>query len=88
MGVFIRVEADAARLSPALSQALVAACPVDIFALSGEQLTVRPEQEDECTLCELCLNLAPAGTLVIRKLYAAERLAARGAPEAASAGRP
>jgi ferredoxin len=87
MGVFIRVEAQSYRLSPALSRALVAACPVDIFALNGEQLTVRPEQEDECTLCELCLDLAPAGALFIHKLYAAERLAARGAPEA-GAGRP
>jgi NAD-dependent dihydropyrimidine dehydrogenase PreA subunit len=78
VGVFIRVEVETSRVSPALARALVAVCPVDIFALDGEKLGVRPEQEDECTLCELCLEAAPAGSIVIHKLYSGEWLVARG----------
>lgn len=77
LGIFIRVEADEGRFNPALARALVAKCPVDIFALDGERLRVRAEQEDECTLCELCLDAAPAGSIVIHKLYSGERLVAR-----------
>jgi NAD-dependent dihydropyrimidine dehydrogenase PreA subunit len=77
VGVFIRVEADEGRFSPTLARTLVALCPVDIFALDGERLRVRAEQEDECTLCELCLDAAPVGSIVIYKLYSGERLVAR-----------
>ena len=27
------------------------------------------ENLDECVLCELCLDAAPPGTVVVRKLY-------------------
>lgn len=78
MGVFIRVAVEASQVSPALARGLVPLCPVDIFALAGERLTVRPEEEDECTLCELCLKAAPVGAIVIHKLYKDERLVSRG----------
>lgn len=29
-----------------------------------------PEREDECTLCELCLELVPPSAIRIHKLYA------------------
>ena len=51
---------------------------MDIFQLAGEKLTVQAEQEDECTLCELCLDAAPAGAVTIRKTYKDETLASRG----------
>ena len=78
MGVFIRVAVDESRVGPALAQTLVGLCPVDIFALAGERLTVRPDEEDECTLCELCLKAAPSGAIVIHKLYKDERLTSFG----------
>jgi len=30
------------------------------------------ENEDECTLCDLCLERCPTGAIVIRTLYADE----------------
>ena len=79
MGVFLEITVDGAQIGPALARQLVALCPVDIFAVTGERLTVRPEAEDECTLCELCLTPAPAGALVIHKRYSGDRLVSRGA---------
>lgn len=78
MGIFIQIEVDQDKISAEIGQALVSICPVDIFALDQEQLLVRPEQDDECTLCELCLIAAPKGALTIRKRYKDELLASRG----------
>lgn len=78
MGVFIRVEVVEAQLDASLGRALAAMCPVDIFALEGERLTVVPEREDECTLCELCLDAAPTGAIAIHKLYSDGCLRSRG----------
>jgi NAD-dependent dihydropyrimidine dehydrogenase PreA subunit len=90
VGVFIRISLDEHEFSPALSRSIVSACPVDIFELQNGGLFARPEMEDECTLCELCLNLAPAGALTIHKLYKNENLVARGVREdgAASGSSP
>jgi NAD-dependent dihydropyrimidine dehydrogenase PreA subunit len=79
VGVFIEITFDERQISPALATRLVALCPVDIYAVEGGRLVVRPEAEDECTLCELCLSPAPAGALVIHKRYNGERLVSRGA---------
>jgi NAD-dependent dihydropyrimidine dehydrogenase PreA subunit len=78
MGVFIRIEVKTSRLAPEVADQLVTRCPVDIFALEDGQLCVQSEREDECTLCELCLDAAPAGSLIIRKTYKDERLISRG----------
>ena len=78
MGIFIKISVENSRLRGAVRRRLVSLCPVDIFALDGKQLIVRAEQEDECTLCELCLEAAPAGALAIQKLYKDERLVSRG----------
>jgi NAD-dependent dihydropyrimidine dehydrogenase PreA subunit len=78
LGVFIKITLDESRLGPAAVRALSSVCPVDIFGLDGERLTVRAEAEDECTLCELCLNAAPIGALTIHKLYKNEQLVSRG----------
>ena len=85
MGVFITISLDEHALSPALGRALVALCPVDIFAMDGERLVVRPDAEDECTLCELCLSPAPAGAVIIHKRYSGDRLVSRGPAVSASA---
>jgi NAD-dependent dihydropyrimidine dehydrogenase PreA subunit len=78
MGIFIRISFEADGFDPALSRSIVTACPVDIFELQNGHLVARPDVEDECTLCELCLNLAPAGALTIHKLYKEEKLVSRG----------
>lgn len=78
MGVFIEIALDASRLKQDQARRLTAACPVDIYALEAGQLVVRPDQVDECTLCELCLELAPPGAIKILKLYNGQQLVARG----------
>jgi NAD-dependent dihydropyrimidine dehydrogenase PreA subunit len=78
VSVFIKVELDADKISPSLAPRLIAACPVNIFAANATRIHVVPENEDECTLCELCLDLAPRGSLAIKKLYKDETLLARG----------
>jgi NAD-dependent dihydropyrimidine dehydrogenase PreA subunit len=81
MGIFIQITADQQRLTSDTSQQLVRVCPVDIFALEGERLVVRPDEEDECTLCELCLRAAPPGAITIRKTYNGQTLVSDGAAE-------
>ncbi len=80
MGIFINITCDQRRIDPDMAHQLVATCPVDIFAINadqtGERLTIKPDQVDECTLCELCLKLVPAGALVIHKRYKDQRLGA------------
>jgi NAD-dependent dihydropyrimidine dehydrogenase PreA subunit len=44
-------------------------CPVDIFADAGGAIEVVAENVDECVLCELCIKAAPAGAVVVKKLY-------------------
>jgi ferredoxin len=46
--------------------------------MEGERLVVQSEQEDECTLCELCLEEAPPKAITIRKTYKDEYLISRG----------
>ncbi len=77
MGTFIKIDVANDRLSLALREKLVSICPVDIFKMVDERVAVRPEQVDECTLCELCLDAAPAGTLTIWKLYSNQCLVSR-----------
>lgn len=78
MGTFINIDIDHKQLTPALSEQLVSLCPVDIFTLDSQRLQVRSEQEDECILCERCLDAAPAGALIIRKSYKDAVLISRG----------
>ncbi len=78
MGIFIQVQVDQTKLTPGIRQILVELCPVDIFALDNDQLGIVADNEDECTLCELCLMKAPAGAITIRKTYRDEMLVSRG----------
>lgn len=78
MGIFIKIDFDAESISPDLAHRLERLCPVDIYHTEHGQLVVRPDREDECTLCNLCLQAAPAGALRIHKLYRAETLTSVG----------
>ena len=69
-GTFIDVEVDDSIVDDAaLAAKLAEVCPVDIFASDGGRVTIVRENLDECVLCNLCVDAAPAGTIRIVKLY-------------------
>ena len=68
--VFIDVEVDASVAADAeLAKKLEEVCPVDIFKASDSGVEIVGENLDECVLCKLCIEAAPAGTVHVRKLY-------------------
>ena len=68
--IFIDVEVSGeAAGDPELARKLEEACPVDIFAATDGGVCVVRENLDECVLCELCLDAAPDGAVVVKKLY-------------------
>jgi NAD-dependent dihydropyrimidine dehydrogenase PreA subunit len=74
--VFIDVEVD----EPAASDAALAAkleevCPVNIFKGTAAGVEIVAENLDECVLCKLCLEAAPAGAVHVKKLYDGTELA-------------
>ena len=69
--VFIDVEVDE---QPAAGDAALAAkleevCPVNIFKGTDSGVEIVEENLDECVLCRLCIEAAPAGTVHVKKLY-------------------
>jgi ferredoxin-like protein FixX len=59
------VAQDAAR-----AKKLVEVCPVNIFKQAADgSLQIVEDNLDECTLCDLCVQAAPAGTVTVKKLY-------------------
>ena len=70
-GMFIDVQVDAAvAKDAALVKKLVEVCPVNIFAANADgSLAIVEKNLDECTLCDLCINAAPKGSVRIVKLY-------------------
>jgi ferredoxin-like protein FixX len=70
-GMFIDVEVDAkVAADRALAKKLVEVCPVNIFAQTDQgSLRIVEENVDECTLCDLCVQAAPPGTVRVIKLY-------------------
>ena len=72
--MFIRVEVDPkAAADRELAKKLVEVCPVSIFDLDDEgNARVVEENEDECVLCDLCVQAAPPGQVRVVKLYEEE----------------
>jgi NAD-dependent dihydropyrimidine dehydrogenase PreA subunit len=69
-GVFIDVEVDEPAKSDAeLAKKLEEVCPVDIYKASDSGVDIVDENLDECVLCRLCIEAAPAGTVHVKKLY-------------------
>ncbi len=70
-GIFIAVEVDDAAAGDAeLARRLAEACPVDIFSVQDDGgLEIVEKNLDECVLCRLCLDAAPAGAVRVIKLY-------------------
>jgi NAD-dependent dihydropyrimidine dehydrogenase PreA subunit len=53
-----------------LAKKLTEVCPVNIFAQNQDgTLKIVEDNLDECTLCELCIQAAPQGTVRVVKLY-------------------
>ena len=70
MGIFIRVDIDRNRcLGPEKSGECVKICPVNIFEVKGDNVAINEENEDECILCNLCLDKCKASAIAIRKCY-------------------
>jgi len=68
--IFIDVEVDdSIRNDAALAAKLEEVCPVDIFKDAGGAVEIVAENCDECVLCKLCIEAAPAGTVHVKKLY-------------------
>jgi NAD-dependent dihydropyrimidine dehydrogenase PreA subunit len=68
--LFIDVEVDeSVRGDQELAAKLAEVCPVDIFAAGANGVEIVEENLDECVLCELCVNAAPAGAVKVIKLY-------------------
>jgi NAD-dependent dihydropyrimidine dehydrogenase PreA subunit len=76
--LFIAVEVDESVAGdPALAAKLAEVCPVDIFAQHDDgTLRIVDQNLDECVLCELCINAAPANTVRVIKLYSGQTLPA------------
>ncbi len=69
-GVFIDVEVEPSIAGDAeLAKKLEEVCPVDIFRATDSGVEIVEESLDECVLCRLCIEAAPAGTVHVKKLY-------------------
>ena len=69
-GTFIEVEVDDSIAGDAeLTAKLEEVCPVDIFADDGGKVAIVRQNLDECVLCSLCVEAAPPGAVVVKKLY-------------------
>lgn len=47
----------------------VEVCPVNIFVPHEDHPSVAETNEDECTLCNLCLEACEVEAIIIHKLY-------------------
>jgi NAD-dependent dihydropyrimidine dehydrogenase PreA subunit len=69
-GIFIDVEvSDEIRDDAELAAKLEEVCPVDIYTDDDGEVTIVRENLDECVLCNLCVEAAPPGGVVVKKLY-------------------
>ena len=75
-GVFFVVAVDEPAASDGeLAKNLEEVCPVDIFKAAESGVEVVAENQDECVLCRLCVEAAPAGAVHVKKLYDGTELA-------------
>lgn len=70
MGIFIKVEINQSKcVYNNRGKELIEVCPVKIFKLVNRKIIIDQENEDECTLCDLCLNIYPKGIIKIKRMY-------------------
>ncbi len=71
MFVHVEIDADAAA-DTELAKKLTEVCPVNIFEVDPDgKAAIVEDNEDECVLCDLCVEAAPAGKVRVIKLYEA-----------------
>lgn len=76
-GTFIDVQVEPGTAADAeLARKLEEVCPVDIFKAGPSGVELVQGNLDECVLCQLCIEAAPAGAVRILKLYSGESLPA------------
>jgi NAD-dependent dihydropyrimidine dehydrogenase PreA subunit len=69
-GIFIDVEVSGEIANDAeLAAKLEEVCPVDIYADDDGKIKIVRENLDECVLCNLCVEAAPPGGVIVKKLY-------------------
>jgi NAD-dependent dihydropyrimidine dehydrogenase PreA subunit len=71
-GIFIDVEvSEEVASDPETAAKLEEVCPVDIYDVreSDGGVAIVRENLDECVLCNLCVEAAPPGGVVVKKLY-------------------
>ncbi|MEX1254248.1 MAG: ferredoxin family protein [Dehalococcoidia bacterium] len=69
MFVHVEIDDDVAGDSE-LAKKLVEVCPVNIFELGTDgRARIVEENEDECVLCDLCIQAAPESEVRVIKLY-------------------
>jgi NAD-dependent dihydropyrimidine dehydrogenase PreA subunit len=73
MGMFIRIEVDQDLCAASGCNQCISVCPVDVFRLEKGRLVVDAENEDECTLCDLCLEGCTFHALRIVRVYEEEK---------------
>jgi NAD-dependent dihydropyrimidine dehydrogenase PreA subunit len=64
----IEVDDDAAR-DGALAAKLAETCPVDIYTAARGRVEIVERNIDECILCDMCIHIAPPGTVRVHTLY-------------------
>lgn len=70
MGLFIELEIDQSKFATREErERLAAVCPVDAFVVEGDRLSTHPENEDECTFCDLCVQKSPSGAIQVVRTY-------------------
>lgn len=69
-GLFIDVQvSDEVARDAEIAKKLEESCSVDIFKASDKGVEIVEANLDECVLCDLCLAVAPKGSVTIVKLY-------------------
>ena len=72
-GLFIDVVvSDAIAKDAEVAAKLAEVCPVNIFEASDAGVAILEKNLDECTLCDLCIEAAPKGSVQVIKLYEQE----------------
>jgi ferredoxin len=70
MGVFIKIDIDGEKcLSIQKCGQCIQQCPVNIFEKLLDIPGIAEDNEDECTLCDLCLKACEPRAIAIVKLY-------------------
>ena len=72
MGEFITIEVDFSKCTGIkVCGGCVRVCPVNIFDKEGDKPSITADNEDECTLCDLCKRACTPSAIMIHKRYEA-----------------